>query len=76
TENINGKGTAVIASRGLQGTYSMGEKIDSTPAIVKQVYFDRVIIQNGDKRETLMLDGVVYDNNNVATAVRSPDSRR
>ncbi|NQZ07815.1 MAG: hypothetical protein HRT35_11695 [Algicola sp.] len=76
TENIDGKGTAVIASSGLQGTYSMGEKIDSTPAIVKQVYFDRVIIQNGDKRETLMLDGIVYDNKNVATPIRSPDSRR
>jgi len=60
----SGKGTAIIGSAGKQGTYGLGEKIDSTTAILKEVYSDRVIVQNGRKDEILMLDGVEYDNRN------------
>jgi general secretion pathway protein C len=66
----------VIASNGFEGTYGIDDKIESSPATVKQVFFDRVIIQNGNKRETLMLDGVEYDNQNVASLIKNPDVLR
>lgn len=73
-EGVNsGKGTAIIESSGTQGTYGIGDKIQATTAIVKQVYSDRVILQNGAKMETLMLDGVEYDNKNVARPVADPN---
>jgi general secretion pathway protein C len=73
-EGVNsGKGTAIIESSGKQGTYGIGDKIDSTSATVKLVYSDRVIIQNGSRKETLMLDGVEYDNRNVARPTQEPE---
>ncbi len=68
-QDVSGKGTVVIDSKGIEGTYGIDDKIDLTFAIVKQVFFDRVIIQNGRKREMLMLDGVAYDNKNVASPI-------
>jgi general secretion pathway protein C len=68
--NNSGKGTAVIASAGSQSTYGIDDKINASTAIVKQVYTDRVIIQNGPMQETLMLDGIEYDNRNVGSEVK------
>lgn len=53
-------GLAVIASSGSQETYSVGDKINRTSAILKEVFADRVIIANAGRYETLMLDGVKY----------------
>ncbi|MGL4473097.1 MAG: type II secretion system protein GspC [Shewanella sp.] len=53
-------GLAVIESRGNQDTYSIGDKIDGTSASLKEVYADRIIITNGGRYETLMLDGLSY----------------
>lgn len=64
--NNSGKGTAIIQNGSTQSTYGIDDKIDGTTAIVRQVYTDRVIIQNGMRQETLMLDGVKYDRMNVA----------
>lgn len=52
---------AIIEHKGSQMVYGLGEKIDSTNAILKQVETDRVIIKNGARHETLMLDGVDYE---------------
>ncbi len=73
-EGTSGEGSAIIESGGTQGTYGIGEKINSSTAIVRQVYTDRVIIQNGSRNETLMLDGVEYDSKNVAHEVKKPNS--
>ena len=73
-EGKNGQGTAIIESGGTQGTYGIGDKINSSTAIVRQVYTDRVIIQNGSRNETLMLDGVEYDSKNVAHEVKNPNN--
>lgn len=73
--NNSGRGTAIIESAGRQGTYGLEEKIGNTPAILKSVFADRVLIQNRAQLETLMLDGVEYDNMNVAREVKTPDSR-
>jgi general secretion pathway protein C len=57
------QGLAVIDSRGVQDTYSLGDKISGTSASLKEVYADRIIITNGGRYETLMLDGLPYTTN-------------
>ena len=54
------KGLAIIESSGNQETYSLGDKIKGTSASLKEVYADRIIITNGGRYETLMLDGLKY----------------
>ncbi|WP_445946892.1 type II secretion system protein GspC [Shewanella sp.] len=54
------QGLAVIDSRGVQDTYGLGDKISGTSASLKEVYADRIIITNGGRYETLMLDGLPY----------------
>lgn len=57
------QGLAVIDSRGVQDTYSLGDKISGTSASLKEVYADRIIITNAGRYETLMLDGLPYTTN-------------
>ncbi len=57
-------GTAIIENRGSQAVYGLGEKIEGTNATLQKVYNDRVIIKNGVRNETLMLDGIDYDEAN------------
>ena len=57
-------GTAIIENRGSQAVYGLGEKIEGTNATLQKVYNDRVIIKNGVRNETLMLDGIDYDKAN------------
>ncbi|CAE6882787.1 general secretion pathway protein [Vibrio sp. B1REV9] len=51
---------AVIANRGKQATYGIGEEIEGTRATLKAVLVDRVIIDNQGRDETLMLQGIEY----------------
>ncbi|QSX37433.1 type II secretion system protein GspC [Shewanella sedimentimangrovi] len=53
-------GLAIIDSAGGQETYALGDKIKGTSASLKEVYADRVILTNGGRYETLMLDGLQY----------------
>lgn len=55
---------AIIEHKGTQLVYGLGEKIDGTNATLNQVQADRVIIKNGVRKETLMLDGLDYDEAN------------
>ncbi|MDF2153997.1 type II secretion system protein GspC [Vibrio sp. CAU 1672] len=55
-----GTSLAVIANRGKQNTYGIGEEIDGTRAKLKVVLIDRVIIDNQGRDETLMLQGLEY----------------
>lgn len=64
-------GAAIIENRGQQNTYGVGEKIEGTNVIVKQVFADRIIIQNGSRNETLMLDGVDFKQAQQAQPIRS-----
>ncbi|PMH46035.1 type II secretion system protein GspC [Vibrio sp. 10N.286.49.B3] len=52
---------AVIANRGKQNTYGIGEEIDGTRAKLTSVLVDRIIIDNQGRHETLMLEGVDYN---------------
>lgn len=60
-----GSGAAIIENKGQQNTYGIGEKIEGTSAFVQQVLNDRIIIKNGAKLETLMLDGFDFDEQNA-----------
>nr|WP_231892596.1 MULTISPECIES: type II secretion system protein GspC [unclassified Vibrio] len=51
---------AVIANKGSQDTYGIGETIDGTRAQLRNVLKDRVIIENQGRDETLMLEGLEY----------------
>lgn len=57
-------GTAIIENRGSQAVYGLGEKIEGTNATLQTVYNDRVIIRNGARNETLMLDGIDFEEAN------------
>lgn len=57
---IEANGAAIIENRGSQQTYGIGEKIEGTNASLRKVFSDRVIIRNGARDETLMLDGVDF----------------
>lgn len=57
-------GAAVVENNGKQNTYGVGEKIDGTNATLDELYIDRVIIKNRLARETLMLDGIDFDEAN------------
>jgi general secretion pathway protein C len=66
TSTNEDQGAAIIENKNQQQTYGIGEKIEGTNATLKQVYADRVIIKNGPTSETLMLDGVDYNQSNQA----------
>lgn len=61
-------GAAIIENKGAQNTYGIGDKVDNTNAIVKEVKRDRIIINNGGRMETLMLDGHDFDEANKKIA--------
>jgi len=62
------KGAAVIQSNGVELGYSIDEQIDGSPAVLKQVLEDRVLIDVNGRVETLMLDGVEYQKLSAANA--------
>jgi general secretion pathway protein C len=57
-------GAAIVENNGKQNTYGVGDKIDGTNATLDELYVDRVIIKNRLTRETLMLDGIDFDEAN------------
>ena len=52
---------AIIANKGQQATYGVGDIIKDTRASLEQVLIDRVIIKQSGRLETLMLDGADYN---------------
>ncbi|MGB0893102.1 MAG: type II secretion system protein GspC [Parashewanella sp.] len=58
------QGLAIVSSSGVQATYGIGDKIKGTSASLKEVYADRIIISNGGRYETVMLDGVEFSTQN------------
>lgn len=59
------KSLAIIANKGQQATYGIGERIEGTRADVSAVYPDRVVINNAGRNETLMLLDVAYSDRSV-----------
>ncbi len=54
------QGTAIIENNGVEQVYAIDEQIDGSGAVLKQVIADRVILQVNGRMETLMLDGLEY----------------
>jgi len=71
---IEQDGAAIIENNGSQNTYGIGDKVDGTNAIVREVMNDRIIISNGGRAETLMLDG--YDFTKAAAQQLSSSNRQ
>lgn len=51
---------AIIEKSGSQDVYGIDEKIEGTRAVVREIYPDRIIIEQSSRRETLMLEGQEY----------------
>lgn len=62
------QGAAVIENNGVELAYAVDEQIEGSPAVLKQVLDDRVIISVNGRMETLMLDGVEYQRLSAANA--------
>lgn len=60
TKNQPEQGTAIIESNGVEQVYAVDEQIEGTNASLKQVLEDRVLLQVSGRFETLMLDGLEY----------------
>ena len=58
------RGAAIIEYRTTQSTYGIGDKIEGTNVTLDEIYTDRVIIKNRLTRETLMLEGIDFDEAN------------
>lgn len=54
------KGSAVIESQGSEQTYGVDDKIEGTSASLSQVFEDRVLLKVSSRFETLMLDGIEF----------------
>lgn len=54
------QGTAIIENNGVELVYAIDEQIEGASAVLKQVFADRVILQVNGRMETLMLDGLEY----------------
>jgi len=54
---------AVIESAGKQETYSIGENIKGTRAVLEDVFHDRVLLEVSGGLETLMFEGLIFDKN-------------
>lgn len=62
------QGAAVIENNGVELAYAVDEQIEGAPAVLKQVFDDRVIIAVNGRMETLMLDGIEYQRLSEANA--------
>lgn len=69
-------GAAIIEYRNNQGTYGIGDKIEGTNVTLDEIYVDRVIIKNRLTRETLMLDGIDFEEANKKRANESQTKAR
>lgn len=55
------RAAAIIEKSGRQEVYGIDEKIDGTRAVVREIFSDRIILEQTGRRETLMLEGRDYD---------------
>ncbi|EKE77554.1 type II secretion system protein GspC [Gallaecimonas xiamenensis] len=59
-ESHTGSGVAIIESQGSQRAYRVGDDIKGTSAKIKRILWDRVLLDNRNQTEALMLDGKEY----------------
>ncbi|CUA86528.1 type II secretion system protein GspC [Pseudidiomarina woesei] len=56
--NVPERSAAIIERSGQQEVYVMGEKLNGTQVVIKEIYADRVILDNNGRLETLELEGI------------------
>jgi general secretion pathway protein C len=56
--NVPERSAAIIERSGQQEVYVVGEKLNGTQVIIKEIYADRVILDNNGRLETLELEGI------------------
>ena len=66
---------AIIDSAGKQETYSIGENIKGTRAVLEKVFNDRVLLKVSGRLETLMIEGVDFNKNVQAIKPASKQQR-
>lgn len=66
SSSIASQGLAVIANGAVQQLYGIDETIDGTRVVLRRVLKDRVILSNSGRDETLMLDGLDYNQDTQA----------
>jgi len=64
---------AIIEKSGSQDVYGIDEKIDGTRAVIKEIYADRIILEQSGRRETLMLEGQDYNAIVATTPASQPE---
>ena len=58
TSSEEGKKLSGSVNRGQQATYGIGETLEGTRATVVEVLYDRIIVDNSGRNETVMLEGL------------------
>lgn len=66
---------AIIESAGKQETYSIGENIKGTRAVLEKVFNDRVLLKVSGRLETLMIEGIDFNKNVQAIKPASKQQR-
>ncbi|OZB04918.1 MAG: type II secretion system protein GspC [Idiomarina sp. 34-48-12] len=56
--NVPERSAAIIERSGKQEVYVMGDKLEGTQVTIKEIYADRVILDNNGRLETLELEGI------------------
>lgn len=56
--NVPERSAAIIERSGKQEVYVMGDKLNGTQVVIKEIYADRVILDNNGRLETLELEGI------------------
>lgn len=56
--NVPERSAAIIERSGQQEVYVVGEQLNGTQVVIKEIYADRVILDNNGRLETLELEGI------------------
>ncbi|RZQ56263.1 type II secretion system protein GspC [Pseudidiomarina tainanensis] len=56
--NVPERSAAIIERSGNQEVYVVGDKLEGTQVLIKEIYADRVILDNNGRLETLELEGI------------------
>ena len=56
--NVQARSAAIIERSGQQEVYVVGDKLTGTQVLIKEIYADRVILDNNGRLETLELEGI------------------
>ncbi|RUO23626.1 type II secretion system protein GspC [Aliidiomarina iranensis] len=66
------RSAAIIEQGGNQNTYVIDETIASSRAVVREIYVDRIILENNGRLETLLLEGVDGADTGISLVTSAP----